>query len=76
VPFPAEERFGQRVARRALQRGLILRADPDWIAIAPPLTITTEEAHTLFDIFATSLQEELDTVHHRGTETQREHRDL
>jgi adenosylmethionine-8-amino-7-oxononanoate aminotransferase len=41
LPFPATLRFGHRVGKRALDRGLILRADVDWIALAPPLTITT-----------------------------------
>jgi adenosylmethionine-8-amino-7-oxononanoate aminotransferase len=59
IPFPPDRRFGQRVARRALTRGLILRADPDWIAFAPPLIITQDEADILFDTFAESLKEEL-----------------
>ncbi|HWE63437.1 MAG TPA: aminotransferase class III-fold pyridoxal phosphate-dependent enzyme [Chloroflexota bacterium] len=59
IPFPRSLGFGQRVARRAQARGLILRADPDWIALAPPLIITQEEADTLFTIFAESLREEL-----------------
>ncbi len=59
VPFAPELRFGQRVAQRALARGLILRADPDWIALAPPLVTTREEADILFDMLAESLQEEL-----------------
>jgi len=58
VPFPADRRFGQKVAKRALAKGLILRADPDWIALAPPLVITQDEADLLFDIFADSVREE------------------
>ncbi|MDB5073927.1 MAG: adenosylmethionine-8-amino-7-oxononanoate aminotransferase [Chloroflexi bacterium] len=59
VPFPAELRFGQRVGHRAIGRGLIVRADPDWIALAPPLTITRAEADELFDLFAECLGDEL-----------------
>jgi len=59
VPFPPALRFGQRVAKRALANGLILRADPGWIAMAPPLVITREEADILFDGFAAALREEL-----------------
>ncbi len=59
VPFAPSARFGQMVAKRAMGKGLILRADPDWIALAPPLIITREEADTLFDIFAESLREEV-----------------
>lgn len=59
VAFAPALCFGQRVGRRAMQQGLILRADPDWIAIAPPLTITQEEADILFDTLAESLREEV-----------------
>jgi len=59
VPFAPDVRFGQRVAARALTKGLILRADPDWIALAPPLVTTREEADLLFDLLAASLREEL-----------------
>ena len=59
VSFPPALRFGQRVAKRALAHGLILRADPGWIAMAPPLIITQEEADILFDSFAAALREEL-----------------
>jgi len=59
VPFAPDVRFGQRVAARALTKGLILRADPDWIALAPPLVTTREEADLLFDLLAESLREEL-----------------
>ncbi|HVC83549.1 MAG TPA: aminotransferase class III-fold pyridoxal phosphate-dependent enzyme, partial [Chloroflexota bacterium] len=59
VPWRAEVRFGQQVARRAMEKGLILRADPDWIALAPPLTITLEEADVLFDLLAETLHEEV-----------------
>jgi adenosylmethionine-8-amino-7-oxononanoate aminotransferase len=62
LPFPAARRFGQQVARRALAKGLILRADPDWIALAPPLVITQGEADILFDTFADSLREELEAT--------------
>ena len=39
-----------------------MRADPDWIALAPPLIITQAEADELFDLFAASLREELAAV--------------
>ncbi len=64
VPLAPALRFGQRVAARAMRAGLILRADPDWIAIAPPLTITQDEADTLFDVFAQALREEVAELHH------------
>lgn len=59
VPLPAALRFGQRVGQRAFQRGLIVRADPDWIALAPPLIINQAEADELFNIFAECLTAEV-----------------
>jgi len=58
VLLPRALRFGQRVAKRALKNGLILRADPDWIALAPPLTISRSEADELFDILSAALRAE------------------
>jgi adenosylmethionine-8-amino-7-oxononanoate aminotransferase len=54
------------VARRALEKGLILRADPDWIAVAPPLTITRQEADILFDTLSESLREEIAELSRQG----------
>lgn len=59
IPFPAERRFGKRVERRLLDAGLILRCDPDWIAIGPPLTTAIDEADEILDILMTCLRDEL-----------------
>jgi adenosylmethionine-8-amino-7-oxononanoate aminotransferase len=64
VPWDPAIGFGRKVAKRAMEKGLIIRADPDWIALAPPLTITVEEADLLFDLLAESLHEE--TAAQRG----------
>lgn len=58
LPWDSAVGFGRGVARRAMEKGLIIRADPDWIALAPPLTITIEEADQLFDRLADCLREE------------------
>jgi adenosylmethionine-8-amino-7-oxononanoate aminotransferase len=34
--------FGLRVGRRALELGLLTRFDPHWLALGPPLVVTTE----------------------------------
>lgn len=54
--------FGQKLGKRALQKGLILRADPHWIAFAPPLVINREETDKMMDIFSESLRETLKQV--------------
>lgn len=48
--------FGIRVGKSALQNGLILRFDPNWMAFAPPLIIENEEVDTMMRIFAESLE--------------------
>ncbi len=36
-PFPPGAKLGDALKRTALQNGLILRVDPDWFAVSPPL---------------------------------------
>jgi adenosylmethionine-8-amino-7-oxononanoate aminotransferase len=61
-PFPDRLQFGVQVGREALQRGLLLRFDPHWIAIAPPLTIREEEIDLLADILADSIRTVLSEI--------------
>ena len=51
--------IGLKLGKKALQKGLILRADPHWVAIAPPLVINIEETDKMMDIFSESLREAL-----------------
>lgn len=51
--------FGVKVGKKALQKGLILRADPHWLAFAPPLVIDEGETDMMMDIFSESLRETL-----------------
>ena len=46
-------------AARALEKGLILRYDPDWIAFAPPLVMSDAEMDLMMDIFTESAREAL-----------------
>ena len=66
-PFPDEWRFGKRVEERLMEAGLILRCDPDWIALAPPLVTTVEQADEMVDILVQCLVDEL----HAGPGTRR-----
>jgi adenosylmethionine-8-amino-7-oxononanoate aminotransferase len=52
-------RFGVQVGKRALEKKLLLRCDPNWIAFAPPLIIENKEIDTMMDIFNESLQQVL-----------------
>ena len=56
-PFPDELKFGVKVGEKAMEKGLILRFDPHWIAFAPPLVITEEEIDEMINIFQESVQE-------------------
>lgn len=58
-PFPTERRFGKKVEKRLLRRGLILRCDPHWIGLAPPLIMTLEQADEMIDVFVKAVGEEL-----------------
>jgi adenosylmethionine-8-amino-7-oxononanoate aminotransferase len=60
--FPAEMKFGVQVGKRALDKGLVLRFDPDWVAFAPPLVISEVELNHMMDIFAESVHEVLQEV--------------
>jgi len=57
--FPAKRMFGKRLQRRLLKAGLILRCDPDWIAIAPPLITTQAQADEIVGIIVEALHAEL-----------------
>ena len=57
--FPPERMFGKKVEKRLLEKGLILRCDPDWIAIGPPLITNIGQADEIIDILINCIREEL-----------------
>jgi adenosylmethionine-8-amino-7-oxononanoate aminotransferase len=61
-PFPAKTAFGVQVGRRALERGLLCRFDPNWIAFGPPLIVTGEQVDEMVAILDRSMGEVLATV--------------
>jgi adenosylmethionine-8-amino-7-oxononanoate aminotransferase len=54
--FPKETRIGKRIGAECQARGLIIRHDPDWFAIAPPFVSTTEELDAMLGILEDSIQ--------------------
>ncbi len=60
-PFPTAWQVGRRIARRALELGLILRAEPDWFALAPPLIISREDLDLMLGIVEQSIADVLKT---------------
>jgi adenosylmethionine-8-amino-7-oxononanoate aminotransferase len=53
--WPPEVRIGLQIGEECLARGLIIRFDPDWIALAPPLVITRDEIDELMSILEASI---------------------
>lgn len=51
--------FGVRLGRRALERGLLCRFDPHWIAFGPPLVAQPEHIDEVLAIFESCLRDEL-----------------
>ena len=54
--FEERFRFGVQVGKTALQKGLIVRYDPNWIAFAPPLIIENDEIDIMMNQFSESLE--------------------
>jgi len=56
--FASEKKIGPRLAAEMLERGVIVRALPqgDILGLAPPLCLTTEEADTIVDALAASIE--------------------
>ncbi|MEA4966389.1 MAG: aminotransferase class III-fold pyridoxal phosphate-dependent enzyme [Oscillospiraceae bacterium] len=61
-PFPADNKLGSALKKTAIQNGLIMRIDPDWFAIAPPLVSTDAEIDELCDLIEKSLTDAIKLV--------------
>ncbi|MHB1294533.1 MAG: aminotransferase family protein [Anaerolineae bacterium] len=53
--FDAKLAIGKRIGAQAQERGLIIRHDPDWIALAPPLVVREDELDAMCDILDESI---------------------
>jgi adenosylmethionine-8-amino-7-oxononanoate aminotransferase len=58
-PFPE---LGKEFKRAALEHGIILRVDPSWFAVAPPLIAEEEDIDEMCDLIDASLRTALDRV--------------
>jgi 4-aminobutyrate---pyruvate transaminase len=56
-PFNPKKLVGPRTANAMQQNGLITRAVGDAVALCPPLIITEDQIHEVFDIYARTLDE-------------------
>ncbi len=55
-PFPSELALGKRIGAEALRRGLIIRYDPGWFAMAPPLVVTPDELDEMCVLLEASIE--------------------
>jgi adenosylmethionine-8-amino-7-oxononanoate aminotransferase len=54
--------LGKELKRTALEQGLILRVDPSWFAVAPPLIAEEKDLDEMCDLIDASLRTALDRV--------------
>ena len=62
--FPPQRMLGKRVECRLLEKGLILRCDPDWIALAPPFIATQVQAEEIVGLLTEAVRKELQEGRH------------
>ncbi len=58
-PFPE---LGNELKKTALEKGIILRVDPSWFAVAPPLISEEQDLDEMCDLIDSSLRLALDRV--------------
>ena len=61
-PFPEGSKLGDALKRTALKNGIILRIDPDWFAVAPPLIAEEEDIDEMCELIERSLKDALELV--------------
>ena len=62
MPEPVEMRLGKLIGAEAQDRGLIIRHDPGWFALAPPLVVSRQEIDEMCGILQESIRAVLDRV--------------
>jgi adenosylmethionine-8-amino-7-oxononanoate aminotransferase len=61
-PFPPGRKLGDVLKETALENGLVMRINPDWFAVSPPLISDEEEIDELCDLIEKSLVDALDRI--------------
>jgi len=61
-PFPEGKKLGNALKKTALKNGIILRIDPDWFAVSPPLIADEADIDEMCDLIERSLVEALEMV--------------
>jgi adenosylmethionine-8-amino-7-oxononanoate aminotransferase len=61
-PFPPGGKLGDALKKTALKNGLIIRIDPDWFAVSPPVIAEPSDIDEMCDLIEKSLKEALDVL--------------
>jgi len=61
-PFPEGKKLGNALKKTALKNGIILRIDPDWFAVSPPLIADEADIDEMCDLIERCLVEALEMV--------------
>jgi len=61
-PFPEGNKLGAALKKTAIENGLIMRIDPDWFAVAPPIISTDEEIEEMCDLIEKSLKDAIKLI--------------
>lgn len=61
-PFPSGRKLGDALKKTAIKNGLIMRINPDWFAVSPPLIAEESDLDEMCDLIEKSLEEALDWV--------------
>lgn len=62
TPFSDSTALGVRVGRRALEKGVLFRFDPHWLAFGPPLIVSAAEIDRLLEVLEVSIREVVDEL--------------
>jgi adenosylmethionine-8-amino-7-oxononanoate aminotransferase len=66
APFPAGNKLGDALKKTAIENGLIMRIDPDWFAVSPPLIAKESDIDKMCDLIEKSLVDALDEVQRKS----------
>jgi adenosylmethionine-8-amino-7-oxononanoate aminotransferase len=61
-PFPEKKKLGNALKKTAIKNGVILRIDPDWFAVCPPLIADKPDIDEMYRLIDKSLREAIDIV--------------
>ena len=59
-PWPEGRKLGEALKKTALRNGLIMRIDPDWFAVSPPLIVGESDLDELVGLIEKSVRQAMD----------------